>query len=100
MRRKKTLICMLLAVCLMWTVWPEQASADGGSIMVNGVDILQAVDRTVPCGGGSAVYDEGTNTLTLKNAEIGQNSGDVLTYGIEIWKEGVTARCPSISICA
>ena len=93
MRRKKTLICMLLAVCLMWTVWPEQASADGGSIMVNGVDILQAVDRTVPCGGGSAVYDEGTNTLTLKDAEIGQNnSGSVLTFGVEIRKEGVTVR--------
>lgn len=94
MGRKKTLICMLLAVCLMWTFQPERASADGGSIMVNGVNILQAADHTVPCGAGSAVYDEGTNTLTLRNAEIGgpNHGGSVLIYGIEIQKEGVTVR--------
>lgn len=92
MRQKKNLIWVLLAVCLLWTIQPERVSAAGGDIMVNGVNIINAADRTVQCGNGSAVYDEGTNTLTLKNAEIGQNSGDVLTYGIEIWKEGVTVR--------
>lgn len=87
------MICMLLAVGLMWTAWPEQASADGGSIMVNGVNILQAADHTVPCGGGSAAYDEGTNTLILRNAGIGSDhGGSALTYGVEIRKEGVTVR--------
>lgn len=93
MRQKKNLIWVLLAVCLLWTIQPERVSAAGGDIMVNGVNIINAADRTVQCGNGSAVYDEGTNTLTLKNAEIGQNSGgSIPAFGIKIQKEGVTVR--------
>lgn len=84
---------MLFMVCLAWAFLPEQVSAEGGSIMVNGTDILRSTDHTVPCGSGRAVYDEGTNTLILQNAVIGQsNGGSVLTYGVEIRKEGVTVR--------
>ena len=40
------------------------------SLWVNGKDILQAENRTVACGGGTAVYNPADNTLTLTNAEI------------------------------
>lgn len=49
------------------------------SLWVNGKDILQAENRTVACGGGTAVYNPADNTLTLDNAEI----TEVYTYESE-----------------
>lgn len=40
---------------------------------------LQAENRTVACGGGTAVYNPADNTLTLDNAEI----TEVYTYESE-----------------
>mgnify|MGYP000815410499 CR=1 FL=1 len=40
------------------------------SLWVNGEDILKAVNHTVTCGDGMAVYNPADNTLTLTNAEI------------------------------
>ncbi|MEF9920254.1 MAG: LPXTG cell wall anchor domain-containing protein [Erysipelotrichaceae bacterium] len=39
-------------------------------VWVNGVNIVTAVNNTVQCGSGTAVYDNKTNTLTLNNAQI------------------------------
>lgn len=39
-------------------------------LTVNGVDILTAPDNTVSCGGGKAIYDPSSNTLTLDNVQI------------------------------
>lgn len=39
-------------------------------LMVNGVDILTAPNYTVACGGGKAIYDPSSNTLTLDKVQI------------------------------
>ena len=46
-------------------------------LTVAGQDILTALNHTVTCGSGEAVYDPSTNTLTLDNAQIDyQDNGD------------------------
>ena len=64
------LVCVLslfMVFCFMST---EVRAANPTKLMVNGTDILSAVDNTVQCGTGTAEYDSDTNTLTLKNATI------------------------------
>jgi len=92
MGAKKKILYLFLAVCFMWIVQPETVSADGG-IRVNGNDILQAADQTIPCGSGTAKYDPATKTLTLNHAEItGDNVGKALVNGIDINEQGVTVE--------
>lgn len=92
MGAKKKILYLFLAVCFMWIVQPETVSADGG-IRVNGTDILQAADQTIPCGSGTAKYDPATKTLTLNHAEItGDNVGKALVNGIDINEQGVTVE--------
>ena len=53
------------------------------ALYVNNEDVLTANNNTVTCGGGTAVYDPDTNTLTLRDAVITgayPESGD--NYGI------------------
>ena len=88
MRGKTKLVLMFLALCLMLAIWPETASAAGGAVYVQGVDILSAENHTVQCGSGTAVYDPGTKTLRLENAAIGGS----LLYGIQIDEVGVTVE--------
>lgn len=88
MGAKKKLLCLFLAVCFMWILQPATVSAEGG-IQVGGIDILQAPDHTVQCGGGTAKYDPGTKILTLNNASI---TGNDLLYGIQIEEQGVTVE--------
>lgn len=93
MRATKKLLTLLLAVCFICILHPETASADTGSIMVNGSNILQAQDYMISCGSGTAKYNPNTKTLTLDNASIAAaNIGNVLTYGIEIQEQGVTVE--------
>lgn len=66
----KALLCVLslfMVFCFMPT---EVHAANPTRLMVNGTDILSAVDNTVQCGEGTAEYDKNTNTLTLNNATI------------------------------
>ena len=88
MGAKKKLLCLFLAVCIMWILQPATVSAEGG-IQVGGIDILQAPDHTVQCGGGTAKYDPGTKILTLNNASI---TGNDLLCGIQIEEQGVTVE--------
>lgn len=88
---------MLLAVCLMWTVWPEQASADSvieigsteqSGISAGNVEIVNA-RLTASNSGGLALYanekitiinseanvkSTGTNALLCGNLEVAANS--------------------------
>ena len=66
---------MFLALCLMLAIRPETASAAGGSISVNGTDILSAADHQVSCGSGTAAYDPDTKVLRLDDAVIGSTAG-------------------------
>ena len=58
------------------------------TLYVNGVDVLNAADKSVACGeGGTATYDPSTNTLTLTNAIITTEHtttvhGNNISYGI------------------
>lgn len=88
MGAKKKLLCLFLAVCFMWILQPATVSAEGG-IQVGGIDILQAPDHIVQCGGGTAKYDPGTKILTLDDASI---TGNNLLYGIQIEEQGVTVE--------
>lgn len=82
------LVLMLLLAGLM----PEEASAAAPTtVYVNGEDILSAPNNTVNCGGGRAVYDQTSNTLTLVDAEItnAYNSSSIYADGdLEIVLEG------------
>ncbi len=49
------------------------------SIVVNNTFIEQEDDYTIKCGGGTAVYDPETKTLTLTNATLDQRSTQNLT---------------------
>ncbi|MCI8506630.1 MAG: hypothetical protein HFI67_10645 [Lachnospiraceae bacterium] len=82
------MILMIPAICLMLVLRLEALSASSGSVFVQGLDILSAVNHTVPCGSGTAAYDPDTKTLTLDNAFITGNSGSY--YGLEIHETGVT----------
>lgn len=87
MGRKRNLLFLLLAVCLMWAFRPETVSAADGEILVNGTDILTEQGQQVPCGTGKAEYNPDTKTLTLNQAVIENAS-----CGIEIGVEGVTVE--------
>lgn len=45
-------------------------AANPGEIWINGEDITQAQNYTVPCGSGTAVYEPSSQTVTLTNASI------------------------------
>lgn len=92
MRGKRKLFFMFLALCLMLAIRPETASAAGGSISVNGTDILSAADHQVSCGSGSAAYDPDTKVLRLDDAVIGSTAGSAVQYGVEITEPGVTVE--------
>lgn len=76
----KRLTSMILTLCMVFAWMPMAAFAAGtGSIpteiWVSGVDILQDSDKTLECGGGTAVYEESSNTLTLNAAKITAREG-------------------------
>ena len=83
---------MFLALCLMLAIRPETASAAGGSISVNGTDILSATNHQVSCGSGTAAYDPDTKVLRLDDAVIGSTAGSAVQYGVEITEPGVTVE--------
>ncbi len=66
--------CLLSILVLAGVVLlPSTVLAEGNSkeeIWVNGVNILEDADRTVECGGGTAVYDAASRTLTLSDTDI------------------------------
>lgn len=95
---------VLLSTLFLVGMVPAPAfAAAPASIYVNGQDILAAPNYTVDCNGGTAVYDQSSNTLTLSDAEIttaysssgiyadgdltilleGDNTIDGLYYGIQ-----------------
>lgn len=88
MRGKRKLFFMFLALCLMLAIRPETASAAGGSISVNGSDILSAPNHQISCGSGNAIYDSDTKVLRLDNAVIGSS----VQHGVEITEPGVTVE--------
>ncbi len=70
------MLSLMLIVGLMpATVFAAEPVAPT-TVQVNGTEILNSENHTVPCGSGTATYDPDTNTLTLDNAEINyqQNS--------------------------
>lgn len=67
----KTFAALLLILLFTVGLMPETVSAAApAALYVNGVDILNEQDYTVDCGGGTAVYDQAANTLTLTDAHI------------------------------
>ena len=74
MKRKILMLALLTAVfALLLCVGAGAYEATSGQLIVNGTDILVAENNTVKCGDGTAVYDEGSQTLTLENATITVN---------------------------
>ena len=74
MKRKILMLALLTAVfALLLCVGAWAYEATSGQLIVNGTDILVAENNTVKCGDGTAVYDEGSQTLTLENATITVN---------------------------
>ena len=76
----KRLTSMLLALCMVFAWMPMAAFAAGSGtnpteIWVNGVDILRDSDKTLECGGGTADYEESSNTLILNSAAITAREG-------------------------
>lgn len=66
----KTLLCVLSFFMVLGFMPTEVHAANPTRLLVNGTDILSAVNNTVQCGAGTAEYDSNTNTLTLNNATI------------------------------
>ncbi|WP_306291139.1 carbohydrate-binding domain-containing protein [Lactonifactor longoviformis] len=64
------------------------AAEGDGELWVNGQNILEAEQNTVPCGAGTAVYDASRHVLTLNSAviETGNEDGN----GISVKYEGET----------
>ena len=90
---KAKLFFSFLTVCFLFIFQSESVYASNNTITVNDSNILNAADHTVPCGGGTAVYDADTKTLTLDNAVINADSnGNLLLKGIDIQEEGVTVE--------
>lgn len=58
------------------------------SLWVNGRNVLKTGNYTVPCGEGTAVYDAGSNTLTLRNATITKSSSNNSSAYSGIYVEG------------
>ena len=74
MKRRILMLALLTAVfALILCVGAGAYEATSGQLIVNGTDILVAENNTVKCGDGTAVYDEGSQTLTLENATITVN---------------------------
>ena len=63
-------LTMLLSMTGVNTVLAAGKGTVPTQIWVNGANILQDSDRILECGGGTAVYEESSNTLTLNAAEI------------------------------
>ncbi len=61
------LACMLPAGAM---ATGAMATGEQSELWVNGEDMLTAANYTIQCGGGSAVYDPATSTLTLKDATL------------------------------
>ena len=57
------------------------------ALYVNNEDVLTANNNTVTCGGGTAVYDPDTNTLTLRDANI-TTAHETGSYSYGIYAEG------------
>lgn len=58
----------------------EERQGEKDELWVNGKNITKERNGTIQCGGGTAVYDGNTNTLTLNNAEISrQYTGRAIT---------------------
>lgn len=90
---KAKLFFSFLTVCFLFIFQSESVFASNNTITVNDSNILNAADHTVSCGGGTAVYDADTKTLTLDNAVINTDSnGNLLLKGIDIQEEGVTVE--------
>lgn len=89
LRRYATCMAIgLVAMLLSLAVTPAPARADAAtSIMVNGVEILDAPNHEVECGKGTASYDPDTNTLTLDNATI---SAEGLDAGVKVTNGDLT----------
>ena len=67
-------LTILFSMTGMNTVLAAGTGSIPTEIWVNGVDILQDSDKTLECG-GTAVYEESSNTLTLNAAEITAREG-------------------------
>lgn len=76
----KTLLCVLSFFMILFFAPIDVQAAGPTMLMVNGTNIITAVDNTVKCGEGTAVYDSVNNTLTLTNATMNQKYAD--TYVI------------------
>lgn len=63
-------LTMLLSMTEMKTVFAAGAGTIPTEIWINGVNILQESDKTLECGGGTAVYEENSNRLILNAVEI------------------------------
>lgn len=90
---KKTKLSKLLAILLtvamtlsIMVLSPLGVSASTSTpkLWVNGVDIIADDDNTIECGGGTAVYDIPTTTLTLTNALITTGSSATNTKHVGI----------------
>lgn len=71
----KRRIGLLFALCMVLALTPTAALAGGpgtapSEIWVNGSNLLLETDNTLQCGGGTAVYEESSQTLTLSGASI------------------------------
>ena len=68
---KQKFLSFALCATLVGVCIPQIGYAAASEYLyVNGVDILKESSHVVSCGGGTAYFDETTNTLTLTNAEI------------------------------
>lgn len=78
MRIMKKALALLLALAMILTMMLTMSvsnvfAAAAGQLIVNGVDITKQENYTVQCGGGTAVYDPETSTLTLTDAVLDTN---------------------------
>lgn len=75
------ILAITLSLLIMLSMGQTVHAETPAEIWVNGADISVAVNYTVQCGSGTAIYDKDTNTLTLNNAQI--TTANVAGYGIE-----------------
>lgn len=69
-KKRKTVISVFMSLLMVLLLIPSPVFAETDALWVNGTDMIAAVDYTVSCGAGTAVYDPETETLTLTNAVI------------------------------
>ena len=70
--RRGAFLAGLISLVILASLFPAGALATGEApeLWVNGEDMLTAANFTIQCGGGTAVYDPATSTLTLKDATL------------------------------